>query len=489
MRPSARVTGPSGALLRAALVGAALVGAGLAAPPGARAAAPADELPAPVLRAFSGIAGVRVRETSPVRIFRGGRFRREAIEGLGAGSGVAVAPDLILTNAHVAAGGGEIHVRVPGRPEIAARVVSVDEASDLALLRVPGGGLQPLAFASGPPAPGDAAYVLGNRGDRGTEVAWARLGGHARVRAGARAIEFWSEVEAPIGPGNSGGAVLNPAGEILGIPSLIISYTEGPGTAPHSSGLFVPASHARRALQRMLAGPRPAWAWIGVVLDDPLLAQGEGRVFDDHAAPLVRSVLPGSPAAAAGVRRGDRILAIGARAARDNFAALDAVLDLAPGATVTLRLDRRGAPVTVEVETAERPADPRPDPLDEFLLHTGVRLRAAGGGEDGGTESGGRDGARGLAFAGMSALARRGMPAFEAEMFADAPALQGIVPGQGLLENRPARVPIDSAADLREIVPRCFVDEQFVALVHWEGGTGASVDRAYVSRKIYPVVL
>lgn len=440
-----------------------------------------DTLPVGVLRAFESVVSVRVREIARVPVFRDGRFRHEAVEGLGAGSGVAVGDDLILTNAHVVAGTLEVRVGVPGRSEATARVVSVDEASDLALLRVVGFRLRPLVFAGTPPAPGGEVFVLGNRGDQGPEVSWARIGDHLRVRAGARALEFWCEVDAPIGPGNSGGAVLNAAGELLGIPSLLISYTDPERAGPHSAGLFLPAAHARRALKRMLAAPRPAWPYLGLLLDDPLLAQSEGRTYD--ASPAVRGLLPDGPAAAAGVRRGDRIVAIGGRPVRDTFEALDAILDLAPGDTAVLTLDRNGAPETVTIEAALRPVDPRPAPLDDFLLHTGIRLRPAA------DRGAGRADAGGLSFAGMSTRARLAMPVFEADMFRGTPVLEGIISGQSLLMNRPKRIPIDNATDLASIVPDCFVEEQFVALVHWRTEGGESVDRAYVHRKIYPVVL
>ncbi|MGH9797862.1 MAG: hypothetical protein ACRD5D_06855, partial [Candidatus Polarisedimenticolia bacterium] len=87
------------------------------------------------------------------------------------------------------------------------------------------------------------------------------------------------------------------------------------------------------------------------------------------------------------------------------------------------------------------------------------------------------------------ARARSRMPAFEAELFAGNPALVAIVPGQSVLDGRNRRFPVTSPGDLDAIVPRCFVGEQFVALLHWENGALGSIDRAHVDRKIYPVVL
>ncbi|HEU4400608.1 MAG TPA: S1C family serine protease, partial [Candidatus Polarisedimenticolia bacterium] len=442
-------------------------------------------IPPAVAAALSSVVGVGVREVEKVPIFHNGRFRNEEVEGLGAGSGVVISEEgLILTNAHVVAGAREVHVRLLTGREIDAAVVSVDEASDLALLRAPGIGLPAIPFSDEPlPPSGSVAFVLGNRADRGTEVAPGRIGPHRHVRAGARPIEFWCEVEAPVGPGDSGGALLDSAGRLLGIPSLLVSYaSEGSHPTPSPVGLFIPAAHARRALRLMLSTPALPWPFIGLLLDDPLLASGSGPPREDDTAVRVRRVMPGSPAAAAGLQVGDRITAIGERPVGDRFEALDAVLDLEPGRSVSLRFERDGRPATITLKPGRRPADPRPDGPDDFALHTGLNLDSRPG------EPGRRDAAP-LAFARMTPRARSEMPLLEAALFDAGPSLEAILPGRDALEGRAKHLPIFTAEDLSAILPRCFVKEQFVALVHWDLGGRQTLDRAYVHRKIYPVVL
>jgi serine protease DegQ len=424
-----------------------------------------------------------VRETVKVPVFRGERFLREPVEGLGAGSGVVVSEDgLILTNAHVVAGGTRIDIATADGREMRAGVVSVDEASDLALLRASGGSFHPVSFADGdPPASGTRMYVLGNRADLGPQIVSARMGTHDRLRVGARPLEFWSEIEAPIGPGNSGGAVLDTSGRLVGIPSLLITYTEqAQRSGTHASGLFIPARHARRATQRMLAGPRAEWPWIGLLLDDPLIAASEGKAWDPARGARVRHVFPGSPAAEAGVVCGDRVVAVGSVATGDLFDALDAVLDLNVGRKTTLDVERDGRTIRLSILPAPRPADPRPDPLDDFALHTGFRLQA---------RSAGKETHGALALAGMTSLTRRDLPEFEATLFDERPALISILPGKNALEGLTRRLPVPTLQDLSAILARCFVEEQFVALAHWDFGGGKALDRAHVHRKIYPVVL
>jgi S1-C subfamily serine protease len=441
-----------------------------------------ESIPAPVTAAFGAVVSVRVHEVVKVPVFRGGRFLREPVEGLGAGSGVVMSEDgLILTNAHVVAGSTRVEVATVDGRSLAATVVSVDEASDLALLRASGGRFRAVAFADGdPPAPGTPLFVLGNQADRGPQIAWARMGTHSKLRVGARPLEFWSEIEAPIGPGNSGGAILDTAGRLVGIPSLLIKYTEeAQRSDAHASGLFIPAHHARRAMRRMLAGPRAEWPWIGVLLEDPLIAASAGPPWDPARGPRVRRVFPGSPAAEAGLASGDRILAVGPAATGDLFDALDAVLDLSAGQNTTIDVERSGRTLRLTIVPSPRPDDPRPDPLDDFALHTGFRLQSRDG----------KEGRRSLSLAGMNTGTRRDLPELEADLFDERPALASILPGQNALEGLTRRLPIPSLDDLSSIMERCFVEEQFVALAHWEFGNGKALDRAHVHRKVYPVVL
>jgi len=443
-----------------------------------------ESIPEPVTAAFGAVVSVRVHEVVKVPVFRGGRFLREPVEGLGAGSGVVVSEDgLILTNAHVVAGATRVDISTVDGRDLSASVVSVDEASDLALLKTSGGRFRSVPFAeNGLPAPGTPLYVLGNLGDRGPQIAWARMGTHRRLRVGARPLEFWSEIEAPIGPGNSGGAILDAAGRLVGLPSLLVTYTEEAPqrTNRHAAGLFIPARHARRAMKRMLGSPQAEWPWIGVLLDDPLLAASEGKAWERNAGARVRRVFLDSPAAEAGVRIGDLILAVGPVATGDLFEALDAVLDLTTGEKTTITVERDDKPLRLTIVAAARPGDPRPDPLDDFALHTGFRLQPR-------TE--GRESRAALSLAGMAPYTRRDLPEFEAKLFDERPALVSILPGQNALAGLTRRLPVPSLDDLSTILERCFVEEQFVALVHWDFGSGKALDRAHVHRKIYPVVL
>jgi len=454
------------------------------APVAAPEATDADILPASVAAAIESVVSVRVREVLKRPAWRNGRFETREIAGMGAGSGVVIGEDgLILTSAHVVAGAVEVRVRRLSGREETARVIALDEASDLALIRADGTVYRPVSFApAGVPTAGAPVFIVGNRDDRGPEIGWGRIGPRRCVRVGARPIEFWAEVEAPIGPGDSGGAILNAAGELVGVPGLQIVDPDDavPGERLPSSGLFIPAAHALRSAQRMGHGPRADWPWIGLVLEDPLLAGPGGRAVHAEAGPVVREVLTGSPAGKAGFRRGDRLVTIGGRPVRDHFEVLDAVLDLAAGAAVTLEVERAGRIVPLDLTTGVRPDDPRPDPLDDFFLHTGLRLTSV---------PPVRDGRGAIAFDSMSREARSRMTDPEAELFRERPTLGALLPGADFLGGATRRHHVGSTGDLAGLVGRCFVEDQFVALVHWQLGGGRTIDRAHVHRKIYPVII
>jgi serine protease DegQ len=440
----------------------------------------AAALPPPVAAAVTGVVSLHVRDTVPVPVFRAGRFHREVVDGIGAGSGVVISADgLILTNEHVVDGAQRVRVTLATGREVDGRVVSVDPASDLALVRAAVDGATPLVFAAedSPPA-GLPAYVIGNRRDRGPAVLAGRIGPPHTIRTGSRPIEFWRQVEAAVEPGDSGGALIDAQGRLLGMPTLQIASADRAGAAP--TGLFIPARHLRRALVRLRASPRVVWPWLGLILDEPLIAAAAGDRWDPGRAPRVHAVLDGSPAARAGLRPGDRIVAVGDYPVDSNAAALDATLDLTVAEPAVLLIERDGARSSVAITPAERPADPRPDPVDDFALHTGLRLLP---------DPRAREERLVLSSRSILPAARSVIPSFEADLLSGGAALRGLLPGKDLLDGTTRGEAVGSIDRLAVVMQRCFVRNQFVALIHWVSDGGAQLDRAYVHRKIDPLVL
>ncbi|EYD72916.1 putative serine protease do-like precursor [Rubellimicrobium mesophilum DSM 19309] len=309
---------------------------------------PKDE--AAILDAYSATVVGVVDEVAPavVRIeVRQGRRQ-------GGGSGVVVAPDgLVLTNAHVVEGAEEVRVHLIDGTRTGAAVLGRDGDTDLALLRTHAGSLPHARLGSSRGLrQGQLVVALGNPlGFESTVTAGvvSALGRSLRARNG-RLIEDVLQTDAALNPGNSGGPLVNGAGEVVGINTAII---------PGAQGLcFAVASDtAAFVLGRLLRHGRVRRAWIGVAGQTVALPRRLVRVAGLAASSGVRvtEVVAEGPAAQAGLRPGDTLLAL------DN-AALSGVDDLVRhlteeriGRPGRLRLLRGAGLEEVGITPVERP--------------------------------------------------------------------------------------------------------------------------------------
>lgn len=280
-------------------------------PPNGGQSAPREAADLELLDAYSRAIVQVVDEVGPavVGITIGVKSTRQAAEQAGAGSGVIIAPDgYILTNDHVVANAKLLQATLEDGRSLAAEVVGTDPATDLAVIRVNAAGL-PFATLGDSAAlrVGQLVIAIGNpfgfQSTVSTGVVSA-LGRALRSRSG-RLIENIVQHSAPLNPGNSGGPLVDSRGRVVGINTAIIMMAQGIGFA-------IPANTAKWVVSELLTQGRVRRGYLGLAARPRPLERRLVRYHQlsvEYAVEAI-SVDPLGPAAQAGLREGDLIVAI-----------------------------------------------------------------------------------------------------------------------------------------------------------------------------------
>ena len=237
----------------------------------------------------------------------GGVPRQETQESLGSGVIIDGKAGLVLTNAHVIAGGATIKARLQDGRELDATLVGADADFDVAVLRLSGGGNLPQA-AMGDSSDimiGETVIAIGNPFGYAHTVTTgvvSAVGRSLKHEGGAYADLI--QTDAAINPGNSGGPLVNLAGEVIGIDMAIQAGAEGIGFA-------IPINKARRVVAQLVEGGRVTPAWLGLSGQDVDARAARYFGLRRPKGMLVTEVAQGSPADKAGIKPGDLILSVG----------------------------------------------------------------------------------------------------------------------------------------------------------------------------------
>jgi Do/DeqQ family serine protease len=279
------------------------------------------------------------------------------------GSGSIVRPDgVILTNHHVIEGAQEIKVVTYDRREWPATVLLDDPRADLAVLKIDTGGERLPALAIDDTTDvqvGDLVLAIGDPFGVGQTVTNGIVSAMSRSDIGANSVSQFIQTDAAINPGNSGGPLVDMNGDLIGVNTAILS---GSGTSS-GVGFAIPAALAKQVVTTALGGAhsvvRP---WLGV---KGQALTGEMARSLGLAAPqgvIAADVWPDSPAARAGVARGDVIVSVNGHPVNDPTGLNYSVATLAPGATATLQVRKAGgAPRNVQVRLETPPDSPPKD--------------------------------------------------------------------------------------------------------------------------------
>jgi serine protease Do len=294
----------------------------------------------------------------------------------GAGSGVVVSAEgYVLTNNHVVEDADEVTVTFFDERSVRATIVGTDPATDLAVLKVENIEVEPIGFANSEVVEvGDLAFAIGNPLGIGQTVTMGIVSATGRgsmriIRDGQNAgYEDFIQTDASINRGNSGGALVTADGKLMGINTAIVSQSGG----NEGIGFAIPVNMARFVMDQLISTGKVQRAMIGALLqdvDDPL-AKALG--MDRPRGALVNDVMPGKPAAEAGIQPGDVITKVDGREMRDQSQARNTISMMAPGKRIALTVNRDGKEIEVPITLA--PLDDAglvPEPDAEETAGTG----------------------------------------------------------------------------------------------------------------------
>ncbi len=280
-------------------------------------------------------------------------------EGEGVGSGVVYRPGgYVVTNNHVVEGASQVEVAFADGTTEEGEVVGGDEFTDLAVVRVDRGGLPAARFGkSDELVPGQLAIAIGSPQGFQSTVTSGVVSGVGRelpaeFTGGDTALVDLVQTDAPISPGNSGGALADRSGEVVGVN---VAYVP-PGTGAESLGFAIPSDTVVSVADQLIEDGETVHPYLGVSLTDLTSEAAEGFGAAAESGALVTEVVPGGPADEVGVEAGDVVTAVGSTAVESSGDLLSALRDHAPGETVELTVVRDGEERTVDVRLGERDA-------------------------------------------------------------------------------------------------------------------------------------
>jgi serine protease Do len=257
------------------------------------------------------------------------------------GSGVIVSEDgYILTNHHVVDGAENIKIDMNDGRTFEAKLIGSDPPSDLALLKINANGLAFMTPGdSDKVRVGDVALAIGNPLGIGQTVTMGIISAKGRSTAGpgAGSFEDFLQTDAPINHGNSGGALINTIGELIGINSQIVPGQEGGNIG---IGFAIPSNMAKSVMEQLVKNGKVRRGQLGISVTRVTSDIAAGLGMSEAKGVIINSVQSGSAAERAGLRLGDVITAINDSPVSDTNAFRNKVASNGPGAEVTLTVLR-----------------------------------------------------------------------------------------------------------------------------------------------------
>ncbi len=274
----------------------------------------------------------------------------------GLGSGVIISADgYIATNNHVVDGADTVTVSLNDGRELVAKVVGRDPQTDLAVIKVDATDLPAVTFADTARIEvGDRVLAIGNPfgiGETVTSGIISAKGRRVGILADVEGYEDFIQTDAAINPGNSGGALVDVDGRLIGINTAILSRTGG----FQGVGLAVPANLVSQVTESLVKSGKVVRGYLGLGIQNLTPSLADSFKLKDNKGALVGEVVANGPAAKAGVKEGDVIMAVNGQPVTDANGLTMAISTTAPGTKVELDILRDGKKEHIAAKTGERP--------------------------------------------------------------------------------------------------------------------------------------
>ncbi len=287
------------------------------------------------------------------RKFFGEQFESKPRRRSSLGSGVIVSANgYILTNHHVVEAADEVEVALVDGRKAKASLIGSDPETDLAVLKVNLNNLPAITLGQSEQVKvGDVVLAVGNPFGVGQSVTMGIVSALSRSRVGINTFEDFIQTDAAVNPGNSGGALTDTSGNLIGINTAIYSRSGG----SLGIGFAIPVHSAKQIMEQIIQSGSVVRGWLGVSMQDLTEDLAESFGMDNLNGSLIANVLRDGPADKAGIKPGDIIIAVEGKAMKSTSELLKAVAALPPGNTVDVTIIRGKQEKSISVNVGVRP--------------------------------------------------------------------------------------------------------------------------------------
>lgn len=321
---------------------------------GGQSGAPASYASA-VERSAPAVANIYTRRVSQTATTNRQPGRLQVNASLG--SAVVIDPEgYLVTNYHVVYGASQVRVQLADGRIAAPRLVGFDKETDLAVLKVDLGTVPAITLGrSDQVRIGDVVLAIGNPYGLTKTVTQGIVSATGRGLLGLATFENFIQTDAAINKGNSGGALINTQGELVGINTAVLAQD----IATEGISFAIPVNLVRGVVEEIKDHGRVIRGWLGLAPADLTNADFETLGLSPGAGILLVDVFQGGPAARAGLHRNDLLMSVNGVTIRNSQQALLIVASLQPGDEVTVVAWRNGETFETTVIAGERPSEPQ----------------------------------------------------------------------------------------------------------------------------------